>query len=1092
MNKFILIVSVLFLTNTIVAGKDKTDISTLSNKHAPLSFVENKGQITDQNNNPRPDVQFKVAAAAGLNVFIGNGAIHYQFNNPVINKASQEKDHLNNTAKLHHGKSQITDNVSFDMYRMDVELVGADKNAQVTKEELQDYYENYFTANTGDNNVIAHAYGKITYKNVYPNIDWVLYMRNGQLEHEFVIKEGGKVQDIQLKYGGAVSLKVNEDGSLTATTPQGTITEQAPTSYQEDGRPVASSFKLKDNTLSYSTESYTGKLVIDPALKWGTYYGGNYITRGAGLVTDGAGHLFMTGNTTSAYGIATIGAYQVTYGGAANPYNWGDAYIAEFDTTGALHWATYYGGSDDDGAVSIAIDASANLYITGNTASNTGIATAGAYQASVSGMSGQHAFLAKFNSAGAIQWGTYFYGTGGFGGFETSWGNAVATDASGNVYFTGMTSSPGGITTPGVFMPSAINSYEVFLAKFSSAGSRIWATYYAGSNMIDQGEGVGIDPSGNVYITGITYCTSSAYVATAGALQTFYGGDCGGFIAKFNSTGSSLLWGTYLGYAGTNGTYGLAFDPASDVYVTGQTGSEFGIATSGAYQDYFGTSFDSTEGFLAKFNSTGSVLWSTYIGATGGTGNAYTNCVATDATGNVYVAGSTTCPAGVATTGAYQTTNGGSEDAFLAKFNSSGLIYACTYFGGGGWEASSGLALDANGNAYLAGFTSSSSGIATIGAYKTSIDTALYDAFLTKFAIDCSGFGAGTISGTTNVCPAANITLSNIAAGGVWSSSNTAVGSVGSATGIVTGISAGTTTISFTITSACGTAYATRVITVNSLPSAGVISGLSTVCTGTMLSLSDAVTGGVWSSSAIGVATVSSTGTLTGTGSGTATISYAVTSSCGTSYATAVVSVNVAPTLSAVTGTLSVCSGFSVSLSDSTAGGIWSSTSAGIADVGTSGLVTGISAGTSLISYTITTACGSSVATVVITVNPLPAAGAITGPSVICIGSTIGLTDTATGGIWSSTASSIATVGSSTGLVTGIAAGTATISYAKTNSCGAMAASEVVTVTATPVAGSISGSSHLCIGGMSHLQHLLPAVHGVLQTGMHSCRPRVL
>jgi hypothetical protein len=231
------------------SNKASASISGLSKKTAPLCFIENKGQVTDQNHNPRPDIQFRIAAAPGLNIFIGKGAIHYQFSksqNPnlkiqvpgsggnKIDDAVLQMDPAGKSSKA-------------DMYRMDVELAGANKNAQVITEEKQDYYENYFTSITNGQCIKAEAYGSITYKDIYPHIDWVLYINNGQLEHEFVVNEGGRVSDIQLKYGGATGLKLNADGTLTAGTPQGTITEQAPASYEANGKVVRSSFKLSGN-----------------------------------------------------------------------------------------------------------------------------------------------------------------------------------------------------------------------------------------------------------------------------------------------------------------------------------------------------------------------------------------------------------------------------------------------------------------------------------------------------------------------------------------------------------------------------------------------------------------------------------------------------------------------------------------------------------------------------------------------------------------------------------------------------------------------------------------------------------------------------
>ena len=162
---------------------------------------------------------------------------------------------------------------------MDVELVGANKHATVIAEKKQAYYENHFTAAVaGGNGARAYTYGKIIYKNVYPHIDWAIYTLNGQLKQEFVINKGGKVADIQLRYGGATSINLGNNGSFTTATPMGVITEHAPYSYQADGKAVASKFRLTGDVLGFETGSYSGTLVIDPTLVWAIISGHTMLT----------------------------------------------------------------------------------------------------------------------------------------------------------------------------------------------------------------------------------------------------------------------------------------------------------------------------------------------------------------------------------------------------------------------------------------------------------------------------------------------------------------------------------------------------------------------------------------------------------------------------------------------------------------------------------------------------------------------------------------------------------------------------------------------------------------------------------------------
>jgi uncharacterized protein YjdB len=762
---------------------------------APLAFIENKGQIADQYNNPRTDIQYRLAAAGGLNIFVGNGAIHYQFSK-IDNQSIKDtpgRAETQCTASLHRGNEQPSA-ATYTMYRMDVELVGANKSAKVECGERQEYYENYLTPGTGDKGATAKTYGKITYKDVYPHIDWVLYTRNGKLEHEFVVRQGGKAGDIKLKYGGATGLKISADGNLVANTPQGAITENAPYTYQQDGKKVSSSFKLNGDVLSYETGSYTGDLVIDPSLVWATYYGGagSEEIQWNSVTTDGSGNVYISATTTSTSSIATLGAYNTSFSGA------NDVFLAKFNSAGAIQWATYYGGSVDQQGDGVATDGSGNVYISGRTSSTSGIATPGAYQTALGGA--YDGFLAKFNSSGAIQWATY-YGGSGFDFCES-----VATDASGNVYIAGATESTSGIATPGAFQTTyAGGVYNGFLVQFNSAGVRQWGTYYGGSGS-EIAQSVTTDVSGNVYIAGGASSTSG--VASPGAYQTtLAGGGSDAFLAKFNSSGVRQ-WGTYCGGTLSDEANGVATDGSGNVYISGFTASTSGIATAGAYQSTYGGGPE--DGFVVKFNSSGARQWGTYFG---GSGDEQMFGLTVDVSGNVYVPGYTSSTSGIATAGAYQVTyGGGGDDGVLAEFDTSGNLQWATYYGGSGVDNSLAVATDGTGNVFMFGYATSTSGISTPGAYHTAYGGGSTDAFLVKF--NCSP-GVAAITGPSTVCVGNTITLSDTRSGGIWSSSATSIATVGTS-GIVTGVTNGLAIISYSVTNFCGTTVVTAPVYVGS------------------------------------------------------------------------------------------------------------------------------------------------------------------------------------------------------------------------------------------------------------------------------------
>ena len=246
------------------------------------------------------------------------------------------------------------------------------------------------------------------------------------------------------------------------------------------------------------------------------------------------------------------------------------------------------------------------------------------------------------------------------------------------------------------------------------------------------------------------------------------------------------------------------------------------------------------------------------------------------------------------------------------------------------------------------------------------------------------------------------------------------------------------------------------------------ITGTFTVCVGATTTLSDATSGGTWSSSATGTATVgSSTGVVTGVSSGTVTITYSTGVGC---TATHTVTVNPLATPGTISGTPTVCVGATTSLTASgTSGGTWSSTNTAVGTVSAGGVVGGVSGGNTTISYTVTNSCGSVAATQIVTVNPLATPGTISGTPTVCVGATTTLTASGTsGGTWSSTNTAIGTV-SAGGVVGGISGGTVTISYTVTNSCGPVAATQVVTVNPLATPGTISGTPTVCVGATTSL-----------------------
>jgi hypothetical protein len=299
----------------------------------------------------------------------------------------------------------------------------------------------------------------------------------------------------------------------------------------------------------------------------------------------------------------------------------------------------------------------------------------------------------------------------------------------------------------------------------------------------------------------------------------------------------------------------------------------------------------------------------------------------------------------------------------------------------------------------------------------------------TTYNVTVSG-SLSSITGPTAVCAGSTIQLSDATGGGVWSSSNTTVATI-AVTGVVSGVTAGTTNISYTV----GTCSVGIVVTVSTLTP---ITGNTGVCAGSTMDLSDATAGGTWSSGGTTAATVSASGVVTGVASGSATIYYTL-GACTVSTL-----VNVSSAVPSILGSVTtVCAGATISLSDAAPGGVWSSTNTGVATVSGGVVVHGVAGGTTTISYTI----GGCAASTVITVLANNA-GTIIGKDSICVGVAHAyvLSDSVSGGVWSSSNVARATVGSLTGIVTGVSTGAFTITYTVTNSCGTFKTTKVMHV----------------------------------------------
>ena len=238
------------------------------------------------------------------------------------------------------------------------------------------------------------------------------------------------------------------------------------------------------------------------------------------------------------------------------------------------------------------------------------------------------------------------------GGAGSVYGNGIAVDTSGNAYVTGYTDSRTFPVTPGAFQGTTGGNDDAFVTKLNATGTALVYSTYLGGAAEDHGDGIAVDSAGNASVTGETYSTN---FPTANAFQPVSGGMTA-FVTKLNTAGAGLIYSTYLGGTGGDSGEAIAVDSKGNAYVTGLTNS-VNFPTLNPFQStYSGGS--APDAFVTKLNTNGTLLYSTYLGPTDG--NVIGYGIAVDSKGNAYVTGSTRSANFPTTTGAFQTTYGGS------------------------------------------------------------------------------------------------------------------------------------------------------------------------------------------------------------------------------------------------------------------------------------------------------------------------------------------------------------------------------------------------------------------------------------------------
>jgi hypothetical protein len=543
---------------------------------------------------------------------------------------------------------------------------------------------------TGDDPSRWHTnvptYSRVEYHDLYPHVDLVYYGSQRQLEYDLVLRPGAELAAIRWTIEGPDRLRLDDRGDVIFQLPHGEVRLRRPVAYQERNgvrEPIHIEYAVHDNRIAFIAGDYDASraLIIDPELIYSTFLGGNADERVTGIGVDALGNVYLTGTTTSSDFPTTPGAFNAG----------GSIFVAKLNPLGTalLYSAFLNGGSGGERRIG------SNVIHIGGTSS------------------------------------------------------AIAVDAAGRAFVAGMAGS-GFPTTPGAFRTAEAGRGDAFVTQFTADGSALVYSTFLGGSFLDEANNLAIDATGSAYITGRTL--SGDFPVTPGVIQPSFAGPPDGlsiagdgFIAKVNTDGSALSYGTFLGGDLDDRGFGIAVDPAGDAYVTGTTQSSDFPVTAGTVKPNCSGS-TAFEPFVTKVDATGAGMYSTCLGP--GSGES----IAVDVDGNAYITGRTPSASFPTTAESAQPVfGGGNGDAFVTKLNSHGsaLLYS-TFLGGSGDDAATGIVIDDIGRAYITGDTTSTNFPTTSAAFQGNL-SGPRDAFLTTLELTGSVLVNSTFLGGSQV-----------------------------------------------------------------------------------------------------------------------------------------------------------------------------------------------------------------------------------------------------------------------------------------------------------------------------------------------------
>lgn len=572
---------------------------------------------------------------------------------------------------------------------------------------------NIFTGSAPENwRADVPHYGKVKYQAVYDGVDIVFYGVEDRLKYDVIVAPGADPGVVAFDFTGAKRIKLTARGDLLIETAAGQVRQPKPYIYQQtdDGQQsIPGRYVLRGkNQVGFAIGKYdTSKpLVIDPEISYSTDLGGNGLEGANDIAVDAEGNVYVIGSTNStnfptkdAYSdtLNTLGNVNCT-GMGQGPRYCDDVFVAKMDATlGSLVYSTYLGGQLRDTGIDIAVDDSGNAYVTGRTSSQDFPMVNPAFPTFIG--ENPNAFVAKLSPTGQVIYSTYYGDNSGAAIAADAAGNAyvpsyqggvswidklnpsgssilystsvaggifsIATDAAGNIYVAGAIETPTCDVIP--HLRPYLGETDIAVSKLDQTGAVVYCKLLGGSGF-ETGYGIAADADGNAYVVGSS--NSTDYPTTANAFQPDFSGGTGTdvFITKLNSTGTSILYSSYLGgsvpYYGNGSTadvgYGIDVDAAGRAYLTGSTSTADFPITPDAQWDGGGSFFAVVD---TNKSGTESLFYSTHI--FGGASFA----VAADHANGAYIAGGTSYASYYTTPGAFQPIHQPYTDGFITRFD---------------------------------------------------------------------------------------------------------------------------------------------------------------------------------------------------------------------------------------------------------------------------------------------------------------------------------------------------------------------------------------------------------------------------------------